>query len=334
MSAPSVFIVGAGICCSVGHSAEAASASIRANVDHFRETWFVDRDHKPLPGAMLWEVELWGPARLTFMLENVLNEALAEAGEFPANETALILLRPEAGEPAWAEPALAECGRQWGFHESSRIIEGGRAAVAPGFLAARELLSAGRVERAILAGADSCLTSRAVNRLLARNLILDSETADGLIPGEGAGAVVLSLTGGRGVGLRGAGFSLEEAHINQEEKPNRAEGLTRAVRAAVAESGRPLSQHNFEISDLSGPDYYTSEAAIALMRVFDQVVPEFPHLQPASSLGETGSAIGPIILAYLTRFFAAEAEEYGRRALAHFSSDGGLRGALTLEYQD
>ena len=106
-------IAGRAMCCSVGHHAPAACAAIHARLNHFRETSFVAYDGKPVIGASLYGLDLWGEARHDRMAHRVIDgqnpvkghgggdmpvEAFAQlAGHLPALGTKLVLF--SGGEP-------------------------------------------------------------------------------------------------------------------------------------------------------------------------------------------------------------------------------------------
>lgn len=331
---PVLHIEATGMCCAVGHSVPAAAAAMGACVDHFRQSWFRGRDGKPLSCAMIWGLDTWGPERMGDMFSCVLDECRAQVPLNPAT-TALLLLVPDASRPgadaAWPQDIYRQCTGDLHFHPASRICPWDRAGIGTALLHARSLLTAKTVERVLLAGVDSYLVSATITALLAADRLLSTQVSDGFIPGEGAGAVVLRLGTAESRGLRvsGVGTGYEAAHILQHETPNRAHGLVEAIRAAVKESGQPLTNIDFHMNDNNGNTYYSTESTIAMMRTLEHRVPGYPYLLPASYYGETGAAAGPLMLAALTRIMPENGYSHG---LVHCSADNGHRAAVIVDY--
>lgn len=331
---PALHIEAAGMCCAVGHSVPAATAAMGACVDHFRQSWFRGRDGKPLSCAMVWGLDSWGPERMGDMFAAVLDECRAQAALDPA-DTALLLLVPDAARPGadpdWPQDIYSHCTAGLQYHPASRICPWDRAGMGAALLHARGLLADNTVQRVLLAGVDSYLVAATINALLAADRLLGADVSDGFVPGEGAGAVVLRLATPKSQGLCvcGVGTGYEPAHILQTDTPNRANGLVEAIRAAVKESGQPLTSIDFHINDNNGNTWYSMESTMAMMRALEHRVPNYPYLLPASYYGETGAAAGPLMLAALTRLMP---ENGYARGLVHCSADNGHRAAAIVEY--
>ena len=153
------------------------------------------------------------------------------------------------------------------------------------------------------------------------------------MPGEGAGALLVGAPAGVGGELvcTGIGFGREKAHIDSEE-PLRAEGLSQAVKSALADAGCEMHDMDFRITDNSGEQYYFKEAALTLSRTLRKVKAEFDIWHPAECTGELGATSGAAIVATAQ---AACAKRYarGRSTLAHMANDAGQRAALCLHYR-
>ncbi|WP_127960397.1 hypothetical protein [Serratia microhaemolytica] len=291
-----------GLCCPIGYSALAAAAAFRAGMDHFSETRFIDRAGKPVIGSQLYGVDLWGPARLSWMLTHALQECLTQS-KLPRAAITLILLLPEANRPGlpfgWqqqvAAPLLTE------FADNSVSLAVGKAGIGPALQKAQHLLHADPRRTVLLAATDSYFTPQAINHYLSSDRLLTPNNPDGFIPGEGAAAILLQQRPASEPGLQllGIGLAEEEAHILQTEKKQKARGLTQAIRAAIAQAGHPLSNTDFHISDVNGEAFYSREAALAITRCLDKRIPDYHHWLLSTKLGETGAASGPLILALL-----------------------------------
>lgn len=334
MQMPELRIIAAGMCCAVGYSAPAACAAIRAEMDHFHATDFVDANGQPVIGAQLYQNRHWGPARYAWMFERAVEECLQQLSGASTADLALLLLLPEQDRPGannqWGREMIGSI--RYPFHSTSRVFSHGKSALGSALLYARTLFTQRQARGALIVGVDSYFQAETLSYYLDDERVLNGDN-HGFIPGEGAGAVVVVPSGGRrsGMSITGLGLAREEAHLRQDEKVCRADGMTAAIRMALAQQGHPLSHYQFHVSDISGEDYYFREISLALTRCFDRPVPDFPHLTPASSLGETGAAVGPLLLAYLHEAMR-QGDAPGQRGLVHFSNDSGHRVVLTIDY--
>lgn len=335
---PSLLHVDAvGMCCSVGHSADAASAAIRAGMDHFQETDFMDANGQPLLGAPVSGMGGSGIFRLAALFKSVLWECLRQTPSLCMEQTALLLLVAEQERPGfpptWAQDLYDICTQGLSFHEASRICPWGKAALGPALLYGRGILEQGRVKRLMVIGVDSYLFYKTTRLYIFQKRLLVPGNSDGFIPGEGAGAALISLGQPRQKGLfvSGIGCAEEPACLTQTRLSNMGRGMSKAIRNAVAECSFPLAETHMHLSDCSGEAFFFREIITALTRCFEHDVPAYPHVVAGSCLGETGAAVGPLLLAHATRLLCRP-DGYGNRALLHCSGENGACAALMLEY--
>ncbi|MFC4158939.1 hypothetical protein [Chitinimonas lacunae] len=330
------------MCCAVGYSQPAAVAAIRAEINHFRQTDFVDYNGNPIIGAQLWQMGQWGPARFGRMFSLIFQECQTRLPDLEPAETALILLVAEPERPGidgrWAQAAFSACQEQTGrsFHGESRICAWGKAGIAPAVLLARKLFTLPASERprqVMVAGVDTYFSASTINHYLSANRLLCSDNHDGFIPGEGAGAVVLSPAEADGPALwiDGAAAGREPA-CYLSDQPSRAQMLCRIMREASAEAQIAVSALDFHASGVSGESWYFREAALAVDRTLEQRIDHFPHELIAKYIGETGAACAPLTLAWLGEVMG-RGDGPGRGALLHFANDGGERAALVVRYR-
>ncbi|MCK7582583.1 MAG: hypothetical protein MZV65_48085 [Chromatiales bacterium] len=84
--------------------------------------------------------------------------------------------------------------------------------------------------------------------------------SNGFMPGEGAGAAAGRASRGQGrIACAGIGFGMEKAHIDSGE-PLRADGLSAAIKGALADAGCEMHDLDYRITDISGEQYYFKEA--------------------------------------------------------------------------
>ncbi|MFM0145933.1 hypothetical protein [Paraburkholderia sp. RL18-085-BIA-A] len=340
MSDRSIAILNTGLVTSVGLSAPAACAALRAKISNPTETRFIDSNGEWI---MAHQVSLHPPsyglnklARMTAMaISEVLDSALkTEWDRLPVILCVAELDRPgrtQGLEDALFEQIQSELGVR--FAASSAIVPHGRVSVAIALTRARALVHESKAARVVIAAVDSLLSWPTVSHYEQHDRLLTSAHSDGFMPGEAAGALLLGAPGERTGELlcTGIGYGREPAHVNSEE-PLRAEGLSQAIEAALADAERKLHEIDFRITDSSGEQYYFKEATLALSRVLRVRKQEFDIWHPAECTGEIGAASG---VSMLSAAKAACEKRYanGSNILIHMSNDAGQRAALVLRYQ-
>jgi 3-oxoacyl-[acyl-carrier-protein] synthase-1 len=327
-----------GLVTSVGLSAPASCAAFRAKVSNPSETRFIDQNGEWI---MAHQVELeqpWrGLTKLAKMAALAIGEVLEDVPEADRAKLPLLLCVAEAERPgrmAGLDDQLflaiqEELGID--FAPQSAIIAQGRVGVAVALAQARKLIAEQPGSRVLIVATDSLLTWPTLSHYDRADRLLREDNSNGFMPGEGAGALLVGAGTGQAGELlcTGVGFGKEAAHIDSEQ-PLRAEGLTQAVKAALADAGCQMHHMDYRITDLSGEQYYFKEAALALGRILRVRKEEFDLWHPAECTGETGAAAGVAIIA---QALAAAQKRYGRgpNVLAHTANDAGQRAALCLQ---
>ena len=167
-----------------------------------------------------------------------------------------------------------------------------------------------------------------------RRRLLTSGNSNGFVPGEAAGAILVSSDQGATprpqLHCTGLGFAREAATVDGEE-PLRGEGLTAAIRGALADAGCEMHDLDFRITDNSGEQYYFKEASLALSRTLRRRKERFDIWHPAECVGEVGAASGfaavAVALVACRKAYAA-----GPNILFHCGTDSGRRAAAVLRY--
>lgn len=330
-------IVAAGMVTGVGLDAPASCAAIRAGLDNFQETRFVDAGGEALLGC---EVPLapTGDKQAT-LLAMALEECAQAAGV--ALETVPVLLclsereRPGRAD-GHAEHLLAQLQRELGrsLHAASALIQHGRVGAAVALRQARQLIYEQRVGQVIVAAVDSLLDEPALRAYEQQRRLLTSGNGDGFIPGEAASAVLVArpAAGGQAQLLcLGLGYGVEPSPIGSG-RPLRADGLVKAIQDALAAAGRPIDAMDFRLVDVSGEHYWFKESSLALLRTLRQPKEPFDIWHPADCVGEVGAAIGPLMLA-VAKAACEGRYSAGDNILCHFSNLDGRRAAAVLSFQ-
>ncbi|MBZ4415385.1 beta-ketoacyl synthase N-terminal-like domain-containing protein [Myxococcus sp. RHSTA-1-4] len=337
-------IKAAGLVTAVGFNAPASLAAMRAGVSGVKQShlWHAPSG-KHLKAAKVNLPQWWeGLGKLAELVAPAIGECLAAAAPARADGIPLLLCVPEPSRPfrpqGLEEALVAEVeGRlEARFHPSTRVVAHGQVSVARALREAQRLLSTQRVTCCIVAGVDSLLNPRMVKAFVDKRRVLAPDNSNGFIPGEAAGALLVAPAGRQSEGelrLLGLGLAHEEAGVDSED-PLRGDGLTNAIKRALAEARLSLFDVAWRITDLNGEHYKFKESAFAAARL--QRRPKdvlFDLWHPIEYIGEVGAAIGPCVLAWALH---AGQKGYapGDVALCHFGSDEGERAALVVKYEE
>jgi 3-oxoacyl-[acyl-carrier-protein] synthase I len=353
-----VAIVAAGACTAVGASAASSCAALRAGLDRFVHTHFVDRSGQPLVGAgvplaLLGEADaapgerLGGAPKLAAMLVRALSECLRAGGAFEPARTALLVVGPEATRPGASllrhEDSTTEAIETLGlnFHASSRVFDGAGTGFVAALRGAQQLLARGvgtaPVDQVLVAGVDSLLNGDDINHGVAHGRLLADDNADGFIPGEAA-ACVLLRPAPRGTDGDAADAVLDVIGLGDADEPdswhseraNSGRGLAAAIRQALATARlEPHAVHQ-RLADGAGESFFMDESVYAWGRVLRALSPGgYSAPLIAASVGCTGAAAGPL-MATLCLDMARKGWGGGEHSLLHFSSTGAERAAAVL----
>lgn len=339
MSAAQIVITGRGLITPVGLSTAASCAALRAGVARLQElpAGLVDpasNEEKPVCGGLVPLAELVAEpeaGRVARLAHYALAEALASClgSKPPQGEIGLYLGLDDQED---AVPVLAACRNLLPQANAQPFIEG-RCAGLLALQAALRALQQGQIAAAVVGGVDSLIRPTVLQRLIEEDLLQSPTNPQGIVPGEGAGFLVLEKAEEaerRGVvpqALLLAAALADEPTAGSEEV-NQALGLTTALRQAITEAGG-LQAPPLVICDLNGDRYRALEWSFAAMRTLGHLHGEVPLWHPADCLGDTGAASGLINLLWASE---ALGKGYARadRALIWGASDNCKRAAAIL----
>lgn len=341
MPAQPIAIKSVGLVTSVGLSAPASCAAFRAKISNPTESRFMGSDGKWIMAHQVPLEQPWrGRTKLVKMAAMAIAEALQDVPQSEWQSLPLLLCVAERERPGRLDglddhlfdEIQAELGVT--FSRESGVIPHGRVSIALAMRQARRLIEEERLPRVLVAASDSLLCWPTLSPLDQADRLLREDNSNGFMPGEGAGAILLCAPANTSGELlcTGVGSGVEPAHINSEE-PLRADGLTQAIRAALAESGLQMHDMDCRITDNTGEQYYFKEAALTLSRILRVRKEEFDIWHPGECTGEIGAASGISVVA-LARAACEKGFAKGHNILTHSSNDTGLRAALTLQYRN
>jgi 3-oxoacyl-[acyl-carrier-protein] synthase-1 len=338
-------IIGIGAITAVGFTAPQTCAAIRAAVAGFTESAV----QNPVQGPTLWaEVPLRPRAlvgqtfgRLVHLSAFALQECVAATGVDPARCALLLGVREPfrvTAQGDWTNPSLLTAVQHQvsaKFHSASQVIAEGNTSAFKALARARELLADGSVSACVVGGVDSFLNMPDLERFGRTYRLKSDEVAQGFIPGEAAAFVVVttpSLVRGRAIWstIRGIGLAREDptTTVLSDGHPN-GKGLEQAMHTAIADAAIPESDIAFRTSDLNGETFRGQESMLAMSRFYRTRRPGIPHIFPAASVGETGAAVGALLLA-VTATAMARGYAPGPVAMCETSSDAGTRAVCVL----
>jgi len=333
-----VSIAWAGMVTGVGLQWESSAAALRAGVQGFVETGFVDGAGEPVVGSTVPESEdLRGTEKLLGMISSAVGECLTAAVGVKSSQIPLIICVAEKDRPGRLDDLDAEAlewiraGLKRAFHPESGVVARGRVSIAHALRRAERLIHDSGVPYCIIAGADGFLRGPTLSFYESVHRLKTPENSNGFIPGEGAAAVLVGPPKpGPRLDCLGIGSATEKATIESDE-PLRGDGLLQAVREALKESAATFDDVHYRITDLNGEQYAFKEASLAMARGIRKVKAEFEVWHPAEGVGELGAAAGPCILGVA---LAAARKGYapGPGVLCHLGIDDGERAALVLRW--
>jgi 3-oxoacyl-[acyl-carrier-protein] synthase-1 len=330
-------VLSTGLLTSVGLTAPASCAAIRAKLSNPSPTRFIDLNGEWIMAHSVPMAQPWrGRTKLRKMAASVIKECLAGALPRDWAQIPLLLCVAEAERPGRMEGLddglLREVQQELGsqFSALSRVLPQGRVSAVAALTLARNMIKDAKCQFVLIAAVDSLLTWPTLSSFERSGRILTPNNSNGFVPGEGAAAILVGPPSeSSALACLGIGVGLEPVNIDSE-LPLRGEGLSNAIKQALADADLQMHDIDFRITDISGEQYYFKEAALALSRTLRMRKEEFDIWHPAECVGELGAAAG---LATIVVADAAVRKGYaaGPCILCHFAADSGQRAATILQ---
>jgi 3-oxoacyl-[acyl-carrier-protein] synthase-1 len=343
-----IVITGLGMLTPVGSDAIQSASSVRAGVARMA-AW-------PHFGLMFGEDALVASFTLpdlrdgswTQKVSELLAPVLAEAlfasdgldGAGTHERRHLIVATPYPDRVATEEGAIEEVAEElreeiaeaFGFG-SLEMVSLDHAGGLVGLARAVSLLDAGEQDVCVVAGVDSLLHAEFLHDLMEQRRLKTPMTSGGLIPGEGAAALVLERAdrarrrGANVVGRLGSLALDREPMLLNPTEGLRAEALSRSIQEVLG-AVDPATIHRVMV-DLNGERWRFLEWSLAEARCLDRLPEGWRLWHPADCWGDIGAASGVAHVALAARAFA---RGYGGNGgiLICGSSIGGERAAATV----
>lgn len=332
-----------GLATPLGLSARATQCAIAAGLTAFAETEVSDAVGDPVRAGHLASLDpaMTREERMLFFGRRALAECLAGLDPRRLTSVACYVALPEQDarpfDEAYVLRALtgvpdAALPLDW----SARPIRAGRAGVFIALEAAATLIAAGRAPIAVVGGLDSCCDRTSLEHLVEEGRTLGKTNPDGLIPGEGAGFVLLvradaSRGFGAPLGRLTAYATARDAIPFGKRDPMQALGLTAMLRKLRhAHAGQPRPQHLYSCQ--TGEGFWARELNNAYLRNAEIMPDPFSTSLIAETLGDAGAASAIVEIAMAVHAFEQgwRCGQATERALIYGASDGGDVGGCVL----
>ncbi|MER8565603.1 hypothetical protein NKH85_09885 [Mesorhizobium sp. M0924] len=321
----------------VGYSAASSIAAMRGKIAAFNELSYHDAEGEPIIGATVdaLPLKLRGRERISALVKLAFEQLDADTVTgLPWGQMPLLLCTRENEMPG---------GRLKGILAGITLpdgrgltgpkllhIAGGPVAVFTALSHAETLLKSEGYPACIIVAVDSLVDARTLSWLDLHQRLKTSAVTDGLVPGEAAGILVVtrdaaSLTA---ISILGIGFGVEGSTLFNET-PFRADGLSAALKAALADAGVPMHKVSFRLSDVAGESYAFEELVLAQMRNMREVRPCQDVWHAADCIGDSGAAAGIIQFAWAEQAYARNYAP-GKLAALHASSCFGPKAAAIV----
>jgi len=315
-------VLGMGIMTSVGLTAPQTAAAVRAGISRFNETPLVNsRTGEPVVMGILRDEYLpplhsklaaavWSRAERQVRMVRLAGAALQEclSGWDDLEGLPLLLAVPETlpgHQTKMDEEFFSQLALQSGSAfdvKRSRCFANGRAAGVSVFGEALRRIEANQASYLLVGGVDTHVDVDLIHRLTLEDRIRGTGVHDGFIPGEGAAIFLLGgpaesrrLKRERRALLRAVGMGEEPGHRYSPEI-HRGDGLTAAFQQALAWRTREDDPIQTVFAGLNGENLYAKEWGIAYLRHRQHFADDFKIQHPADCLGDTGAAMGPLML--------------------------------------
>ncbi|RRH97423.1 hypothetical protein EH240_20905 [Mesorhizobium tamadayense] len=337
-----LYIAGAGAVTPAGLNATQTICAIRASLSAYEEITLSE----PF-GALQVVARIPAHRRLRRTqggwLVNMASRAMAEAletGDIAPEVTAILLTPPEGfrNHPAYQDIAphdfLAAVIRASGhrFHAASRAIDGGAAASIGLLERAVDMMEQQGVEQVLLGGVDSLVNDSDLARLGAARRLKAPDNAQGLVPGEAAAFVRLTLQPEEKAtvfaAIHGIGTAQEKDTV-LSSRYSQGRAMLGALRDAVTGSGPSEPDIDFVVSNGNGERYQGWEMLITRPRFYRTRRDMMATAYPAMTIGDIGAAGGALVLMLAADSFLKDYAP-GSTAICEVASESGLRAAAVM----
>jgi 3-oxoacyl-[acyl-carrier-protein] synthase-1 len=339
-------IAGTGAITAVGYCVPQIWASVRAGVSLYSALGQLDASFDKIRMAVVDEADLEPlvpeiddmvfPNRCRRMIRlaaPAVREAMAGLALPSAPPLFLGLPAPLGAQKPdpFLVPAIAhQAGVKLDVSASQTFLVG-RAAFFLALEKALQSMEDRRMHSVLVGAVDSYLDPVVLARLDREGRLLSDQVADGLIPGEGAGFILLTRQApprSRSSFVAGVGVAKDSGH-RYAQSPARGEGLWGAMNGLLQSARMGDVKISSTFAGLNGESFGAREWGVARLRHKDRFAESSRLDHPADCYGDIGAASGAVLTA-----LAVAALTSGHRqgpALVWASSDHEERGCVLID---
>ncbi|MFO0888045.1 MAG: beta-ketoacyl synthase N-terminal-like domain-containing protein [Isosphaeraceae bacterium] len=340
--APSVLSVG--LCTPLGLSTRVCQVEIEAGATRFQETAVLDDEGVPVRASVLNRIRhgLRRIHRVKALATCAIRECVQplDPGRRWKLPLFLGLPAPRSGGSLATGRLTSRLRRAVGPHiklelNKSQLFPDGRAAFFRALSSAVEMLEGGSAPLVLVGAVDSYCDMTSLVYLSSLGRHLSPSNCDGVIPGEGAGFVLLgrdeSLTApGPRMRVLACCVDMEARHFLQEE-PNLGDGLTRVFRALRQHPLTGGQRVDRLLSCQTGETFWAREFAMASLRNGALMPEPLRGDLVAETLGDVGAASGAIQVGVAQAWLRMRAgQQPAPQVLIYACSDAGLVGGCVV----
>jgi 3-oxoacyl-[acyl-carrier-protein] synthase I len=345
--AETLAIVSLGLCSPLGLTARSTQAEVMAGTARIFETDVKDSWGEPVRASSLTllPTDHSRSERMTALAITALTDCMQDAPAVKDVPLPCVLGVPEGGSGAAVDlqqltDALLAAGATWRLQLADRgIIRAGRASFFQALCRAQELLSSHLHPFVLVGAVDSLCDCESLQMLARKRRTLGGPNRDGIIPGEGAGFVLLTQphrqkanTWEKKAVVLACKLATD-AHPFLRAQPTQGEGLTEAFRLLRAHPRAGTRRTDIFLSCQPMEAFWGQEFTYAYLRNGALLPEPLRGDSITGSLGDLGAAAGIVQLAMALHprrnWRPQEATLW--RALIYGSSDSGHVGACVVE---
>jgi len=348
---PNIFVMESGILTSVGMNTAMTLASVRAGINTYQESSCINKDLHPVKIAAIPEgafeiAEVQGNNPLYQQVRSqrmlgIAAKALEEVMSGYALEKPLPLflggpeikpLNHAVIDADFISHLVALSGANIDVQQSRLIATGHPAGIQAIELAFRYCQQTGN-KHVLIGGVDSLIDLHAMGAFDSDERMSAYNIADGFVPGEAAGFLLLSTEQGlndfqnQAIGrISYPGLASEEGH-RYSSTPYLGEGLANAVTESLRKFNGP--KINTVFSGMNGESFAVKEHGVAMARNHQALNETVDVQHPIDCFGDIGAALGPILIGLgLT---GMQTGVYQSPALVYCSAEQEIRAACCIQ---
>ncbi len=306
-------INGVGACTPLGATSLASYAAFRGGLMAVGETETIGSNGEPLRASRLVHISSTSGrlARMLALLTGALNDladttmidTAERVGVFLGVADPIELQDDELSAFARLLPVVLK-QRIGSLTSAPFLFRHGRSAFFYALEAAMAELSRGACDSALVGSVDSMCARDTLIALDAERRLLGTARSQGIIPGEGAGLVLLKSSiasparrSDDAMGLLLCASSAQEDKPFSGGSANSAQGLSRALRAIREHPATARRRADLMYTCETGERFWADELAMAYLRNLPLMPEPFVRTMAAENFGDAGAAAGSVLLA-------------------------------------